>query len=378
MRGSYQQCVPHCVRDNLQLTTRITKHTVTPQLFMSKAFIPFLRATGRGEKLKRDLTYEESVECMRMMLSRTASDAQIGALLLTQRVKGEAVDEIKGFTDVIRDEFLVRIRPNIENLLDIACPYNGKSKTAQLAPAVAFTLLTAGVPVILHGGENIPTKSGVTPGAVLRGLGLPTHLTPSATQAMLEQVGFGFLDITQFAPAWVEFNEIRHQFGLRTVCNTIEKLFNPADAPYQISGFFHGNYIERIRSTQTGTRASWMIQGEEGSIETASGRRTHIYATQAERDLVLAPADVGLIERERIQVPAEVDQHVDINLAVMQGETGPAQDQVALTAGTIFTLLGVESNVPAGFEKAKQLLHDQKVAATLSKLLDQIKTSVSV
>ena len=345
---------------------------------MSKSFIPFLRATGRGEKLKRDLTYEESVDCMRMMLNHTASDAQIGALLLTQRVKGEAVDEIKGFTDVIRDEFLVRIRPKVENLLDIACPYNGKSKTAQLAPAVALTLLSAGIPTILHGGENIPTKSGVTPGAVLRGLGLPTHLEPQAAEAMLEQVGFGFLDITQFAPAWVEFNEIRHQFGLRTVCNTLEKLFNPADAPYQISGFFHGNYIERIRSTQTGTQASWMIQGEEGSIETASGRRTHIYATQAEHDLVLSPADVGLAERERIQVPADVDQHVVINHSVIRGEAGPAQDQVALTAGTILSLLGLESSVPAGFEKAKQLLHDQKVASTLSKLLNRVGMPVAV
>ena len=26
-------------------------------------FIPFIQAVGRGEKLKRDLTYEESVEC---------------------------------------------------------------------------------------------------------------------------------------------------------------------------------------------------------------------------------------------------------------------------------------------------------------------------
>ncbi len=329
---------------------------------MSDQFKQFLRATGRGEKLKRDLTYDESVACMRMMLDGTAADAQIGALLLTQRVKGEGVDEINGFTDVIRDEFITRIRPQVTDLVDIACPYNGKSKTAQLAPAVALTLLAAGVPVILHGGENVPTKSGITPGQVLRGLGIPADLDPKAVEKMIEATGFGFLDMSQFFPKWVDFLEIRHLFGLRTVANTIEKLFNPADAPFQISGFFHANYMERIRSTQTGTKASWMVQGEEGSIEMASGRRTKIYGTTPETDLTLSPQDVGLAERERIAVPPVLDQHVAINRGVITGETGPAHDQVALTVGTILHLIGRESSVAAGFTQAQRLLVDRHVA----------------
>ena len=152
------------------------------------------------------------------MLGRTAAQAQIGALLLTQRVKGEGVDEINGFTDVIRNEFMTQINPGLPNLLDIACPYNGKSKTAQLAPAVALTLLTAGVPVVLHGGENVPTKSGITPGQVLRKLGIAADLDPQAAEKMINTVGFGFLDINRFFPTWVDFMDIRHLFGLRTVC----------------------------------------------------------------------------------------------------------------------------------------------------------------
>ena len=325
---------------------------------MSDQFKQFLRATGRGEKLKRDLTYDESVACMRMMLDGTAAEAQIGALLLTQRVKGEGVDEINGFTDVIRDEFMTRIRPQVSNLIDIACPYNGKSKTAQLAPAVALTLVSAGFPVILHGGEGVPTKSGITPGQVLRGLGIKADLDPVSVEQMIETVGFGFLDMTRFFPKWVDFLEIRHLFGLRTVANTIEKLFNPAEAPYQISGFFHANYMERIRTTQTGTKASWMVQGEEGSIEMASGRRTKIFGTTSETDLTLSPQDVGLAERERIEIPAVLDEHVATNQNVIFGQAGPAHDQVALTAGTILYLVGCEASISAGFARVQKLLVD--------------------
>lgn len=335
---------------------------------MSKSFIPFLQAVGRGERLKRDLTFDESVDCMRHMLGRSASDIQIGALLLTQRVKGESVSEIDGFTQVIRDEFLTRIQPKVENLLDIACPYNGKTKTAQLSPVVALTLLAAGVPSVLHGGEGVPTKTGVTPGAVLRGLGIAADLEPDVANKMIEQVGFGFLDIAQFAPSWHVFSQVRQQFGLRTVCNTIEKFFNPADALYQVSGFFHVNYIERIRTSQTGARKSWMIQGEEGSIEAASGRRTRIFGETDENDLTLAPADVGLAERERITVSPDVKKHVAINLEVISGTKGAAADQVALTVGTILHLLRAEPSVSHGYAKAQQLLIDKKVSAVFSKV----------
>ena len=92
----------------------------------------------------------------------------------------------------------------------------------------------------------------------------------------------GYLAAHRFVPAWHELLPLRRQFGLRTVLNSVEKLFNPANAPYQISGFFHGNYIDRLRTTQTGTRCSWMVQGEEGSIEMAAGRKTHIFAVVEE------------------------------------------------------------------------------------------------
>ena len=140
----------------------------------STAFIPYIKAVGKGEKLKRDLTYDEARDALRLILSRQATDAQIGAFLIAQRVKGEAVDEINGFIDVARTEFIQSAQPTVEGLLDLALPYDGKAKTAQLGPAIALILAAAGVPVILHGDENIPTKSGVTPGAVLAELGVHT------------------------------------------------------------------------------------------------------------------------------------------------------------------------------------------------------------
>ena len=333
-----------------------------------QGFIPFVKAVGRGAKLKRDLIYEEALQAMRMILRRDATPAQIGGFLIGQRVKGEAVDEVLGFTQVLHDEFIHQISPRVEGLLDLAVPYDGKIRTAQLAPAVAITLAQAGVPVLLHGAQGVPTKEGVTPGAVFRALGVPANLEPERVERMIETVGLGYLDAKYFSPAWHALIPLRREFGLRTMLNTVEKLINPANAPYQVSGFFHWEYIDRVRATLTGTQASWIVQGEEGSIEMAAGRRTRIFASNPEDDLTVDPNAVGLADKEKVQLPPEVAVHARLNAEVLQGQEGPGLDQVVLTVGVLLTLLRAETSVPAGVKRAVKIIESGAAGERLQAL----------
>ncbi len=320
------------------------------------AFHPFIKAVGRGEKLKRDLTYEEASEALRLMLRREATDAQIGAFLIAQRVKGEAVPEINGFVDVVRNEFMHGIHPKVTNLLDLAVPWDGKVKTAQLAPAIGLTLAKAGVPVLMHGAEDIPTKSGITQAAVLEQLGIPVMAAPAVVAQQIEATGFGYLAAPQYAPDWHSLLDIRHQFGLRTVMNTVEKLFNPGNAPFQISGFFHGNYIDRLRTCQTGTTQNWIIQGEEGSIEMVPSRRTHIFAEAAANDIILDPSAVDFTHNERIHTEPTLAAHVTHNKQALRNTPSPARDQVTYTVGVILSLLGAATSIENGIRRAHDTL----------------------
>ncbi|MGB1253072.1 MAG: anthranilate phosphoribosyltransferase [Candidatus Promineifilaceae bacterium] len=332
----------------------------------SAEFIPYIKAVGRGEKLKRDLSYNEARNALRLILQGKPSLAQTGAFLIAQRVKGESVDEVRAFTDVVREEFTTPVKPSVNHLLDLATPYDGKAKTAQLAPAVALTLAAAGVPVLLHGAANVPTKCGVTVGMVLQALGLRTNGTVAQAAADVDRVGVGYIDASQFAPAWDALIPLRHHFGLRTVFNTVEKFFNPANAPYQISGFFHANYVDRIRAQQTGARLSYIVQGEEGSVEMAAGRRSRIFAISAENDLTLDPSAVGLPQREKIQLPPTLSKHTQLNATILAGNPSPATDQVAFTVGTILFLLKHTATITSGYETAQTLLSSGKVQQTLN------------
>lgn len=331
-------------------------------------FIPFIQAVGRGEKLKRDLTFDESVQALRQIVDQRCTPAQAGAFLIAQRVKGEAVAEIRGFTHLLRTEVIRPIQPRVTGLLDLAVPYDGKAKSAQLAPAIAIVLAEAGMPVALHGDEGVPTKEGVGPGPVLRALGVADDLSPQAVQRQIESAGVGYLAAARFAPKWHALLPLRRQFGLRTVLNSVEKLLNPANAPYQISGFFHGNYIERLRETQTGTRRSFIVQGEEGSVEMAVGRKSHAFAVDPADDLIVDPAALGHAERVRIPAPADARGHAALNRAVLAGEPGDPAEQVCLTVGVILHLFGLAQSLPDGIDRARKILTSGRGQARLERL----------
>ena len=52
---------------------------------------------------KRDLNAEEMVAVMRLIMTGEATDAQIGAVLMGLRMKGETIDEIVGAASVMRE-----------------------------------------------------------------------------------------------------------------------------------------------------------------------------------------------------------------------------------------------------------------------------------
>ena len=52
---------------------------------------------------KRDLSAEEMIAVMRLIMTGEATDAQIGAMLMGLRMKGETIDEIVGAASVMRE-----------------------------------------------------------------------------------------------------------------------------------------------------------------------------------------------------------------------------------------------------------------------------------
>lgn len=326
------------------------------QDFDREGFKPYVQALGRGETLRRDLTRVEAKDALDRILSGSVSPAQAGAFFIAQRVKGESREEILGFVDAVRARWLNPISSRQEGLLDLAVPYDGKVRTAQLAPAIALALAACGQPVVLHGAADVPTKEGITPADVLSEIGVATELGPGAAAKVLDETGFVYCGADAFMPAWQELLVLRREFGLRTVLNTVEKLINPANAEFQVSGFYHTKYINEMRDTQTGKVDSWIVQGEEGSIEMRSGRKTRIFGRDPEFTMVLDPEELGFPNRTVVSAAKDISQHAGLNLDALTERESPARNQVAMTAGIILTLLEKAESPTAGISTVESCL----------------------
>ncbi len=329
-------------------------------------FQPYVQALGRGETLRRDLTREEARDALDMILAGRATAAQMGAFFMTQRVKGESSAEIRGFVDAVRARWLIPVCPAVTPVLDMAVPYDGKTRTAQLTPAIAVIVAACGLPVLLHGDQGVPTKAGVTPAHVLAGLGINTELAPRAASAMLDAVGLAYCGAHTFMPAWHALLPMREEFGLRTVLNTVEKLVNPASAAFQVTGFYHTKYIDQMRTVQTGQAASWIVQGEEGSIEMRAGRKTRLYGVTAEAMHVLDPEALGFPEKTPVEGGAEPAAHIAQNQAALGDQDSAARDQAVLSAGVILGVFGVCPTFAAGINAATQALTTGRAARLLA------------
>jgi anthranilate phosphoribosyltransferase len=236
------------------------------------------------------LTFEESQEIMREVMSGKAANAQIAAFLTALRMKGETVEELIAFSTVMR-EHCRRIHPRVEHRLVDTCGTGGdKIKTFNISTAAAFVVAGAGVAVAKHGNRSVTSQSGSAD--VLERLGLNLNIEPEAVKNNIEQVGVGFMFAPAFHPAMKYAVEPRREIGIRTVFNILGPLTNPASANAQLLGVYdpklitpiayalkklgceeamvvHGlNGLDEI-STLGKTAIAWLKEGEVATMETA-------------------------------------------------------------------------------------------------------------
>ncbi|MDD1723005.1 MAG: anthranilate phosphoribosyltransferase, partial [Methanothrix sp.] len=153
-----------------------------------------------------DLTFAEA-EALMGEIFTSATDAQIGALLIALRMKGESVSEIAGFARKMRDS-AVRISPRVKGVLvDIVGTGGDAANTINVSTAAAIVSAACGVPVAKHGNYAVSSKCGSA--NVLSELGVNISPAPEAVTAMIERLGIGFMLAPIFHPAMKRVAPVR-------------------------------------------------------------------------------------------------------------------------------------------------------------------------
>lgn len=356
---------------------------------MSNAFRDLLRKVGSGNHTGEDLTRTEAAAATRMMLLGEATPAQIGAFLIAHRIKRPTGAELAGMLDVY-DELGAKLQPidSLRPVMVLGIPYDGRDRTAPIAPLTALLLAAAGQPTIMHGSDRMPTKYGVPLVEIWQGLGIDwTQLSLDQTQHVFATTGLGFVYLPQHFPLAQKIFEYRDQIGKRPPFATMELMWCPyAGAAQIVAGYVHPptEHMFQVALSLRGTSNFTTVKGLEGSCDLPRERTSIIGLSTpnvtdeagliAIERLHLSPRDYGFSSHN---VPCNATEQLVADMrAVLQGKSLELLRSAIWNGGFYLWRAGIATDISAGIAQAEAMFASKEVAQKLQEII-QVVSSVA-
>ena len=320
---------------------------------------------------RRDLTRIEAAAAMEAIMSGTATDSQIAAFLTALRMKGETVEELIGFAQVMRQK-AVRVRTrgteasasltgtDREMLIDTCGTGGDASGTFNVSTATAFVVAGAGLKVAKHGNRSMSALSGASlcgSADVVETLGVNLQLTPEQVGRCVSEVGIGFLYAPLLHTAMKHVMTARREIGIRTVFNLLGPLTNPAGANAQVIGVAAASLTEPLARVlaELGTHRAFVVHGADGLDEISNTGESRISEVRegVVRTFTVRPEDFGLPRAAITELlGGDREQNAEIIRTILRGEVGARRDIVLMNAAAALVAGGKARDLKEGVELA--------------------------
>jgi len=322
---------------------------------------------------RQDLPFAEMRTLMQHIMGGNFTTAQIAAVLVALRMKGETVEEIAAAAEVMR-ELSSRVEAtHTDHLVDTCGTGGDGAQTFNISTASALVAAAAGAHVAKHGGRSVSSTCGSAD--VLEKLGVNVSLTPQQVAHCVDSIGVGFMFAPNHHSAMKYAAPVRKELGVRTLFNMLGPLTNPAGAPNQVIGVFNRTLTGKLAKVldSLGSRHVLVVHGSDGMDEISISAPTfvaelkdgkvHEYSIQPEQ-FGLKPAPLNAIQ------VGNADEAKDMLLAVLDNRPGPARDIVQLNAGAAVYVAGKADSLEQGIQKADDLITSGAAKNKLHQLVE--------
>lgn len=226
-----------------------------------------IKEIGRGKNHARDLDRETARGLYARMLEGDVPDLEMGAILLSMRIKGEGEAEMLGFYEAMQLQ-TIRLTPPVGKPMPIVIPsYNGARKQANLTTLLAMLLHKLGFPVVVHGVSEDPTR--VLTETIFALMGIEPTLHAGQAQAKLDGHQPVYIPVGAICPPIEKQLSMRWQLGVRNSAHSLAKLITPfaEDAALRLSSVSHPEYVTKVAKffSDVGGR-SLLMHGTEGEV----------------------------------------------------------------------------------------------------------------
>ncbi len=340
----------------------------------------------------QSLDRTEAREVMSEVLAGKCSDAQIAALLVALRMKGETVEEIVGFAEAIRAAaapLLIRAAEGLdvsgtgrdalaeesrgeESLIDTSGTGGDASGTFNISTATALVAAGAGVRVAKHGNRSISSKCGSAD--VVEALGINIQLSQERAAQCLREVGICFLYAPNLHPAMKQVQAVRRDLRMRTMFNLLGPLTNPARASGQVVGVYSLDLVEKLAEalSMLGLHRALVVHGLDGLDEITITGTTRVAEARegSVRSYEVEPEEFGM-KRATLQdiSGGDATENAAIIRAVLSGEKSPRRDVVLLNAAAALVAAGRADRIAEAVPIAAESIDSGAAAGKLEALV---------
>lgn len=210
--------------------------------------------------------FETEAACvMGEVLDGAATPAQIAALVVALRTKGETVGEMTGFVRAMLDHAEPLDLPG--DPLDVVGTGGDRLASINVSTLAALIAAGAGAQVCKHG--NRAASSAVGTADVLEAMGVVVELGPSGVARCVAEAGMGFCFAPRFHPAMRHAGPVRREIGVPTVFNFLGPLANPARVRRQLVGVSDPAMAPKMAEVlaANGSRRAMVVHADDGLDE---------------------------------------------------------------------------------------------------------------
>ena len=320
-----------------------------------------IQRVATGPELSKNISREEAKASMNSILNREVSDIRSAIFLIALRMKRETEDENLGVQDAI-NENTSQITCGLDNVINIADPYDGYTRNIPSSLYVLPLLAELGFPSFSQGVESVGPKYGCTHHKILKLAGMNVLLSDKEVCERLEnkKIGWGYIDQSIFAPKLYKLKDLRSEIIKRPVITTIEVLANPIKASntHFVTGYVHKPYppIYLMLARNAGFDSSIVIRGTEGGVVPSLRQKAnaHYYFDKEKNDKLIEvepDRDLNINQTVRaVKIPDEFEkktkldkieikvdpieiakESLKLGMDALSGVNGPMRDCIALS-----------------------------------------------
>jgi len=321
---------------------------------------------------RQSLSEDQTAEVFGVVMNGEATPAQIGALLMGLRAKGETADELAGATRALRNA-MVRVTATQNHLVDTCGTGGGNVPTFNISTVAALVTAGAGAVVPKHGNRSFTSRCGSAD--VLEALGVRIVLDAPSASRVLNEARVVFLFAPNFHPAMKHVGAVRRELGTPTLMNLVGPLANPAGVRRQVIGVADPDRAAIVAEAlvRLGAEHALVVHGRIGMDEISPHGVTDVWEVKdgAVRSWEIDPErfrlgikDVGELQGGEPAANAERLERILGN-----GSADPSGlAAVLLNAGAAIYVAGIAASLAEGIGRAREVVASGAARAALDRL----------